>query len=201
MALHELPIAKTIEWYTPPHVFEKLDCHFDTDLASPGQHVTPWIPADRFITRAIDGLIIPYDDLGFCWLNGPFNDEEKGKSKRNGLAPWLDKFAAHADGIALVPDRTSAPWWQYYAPRADLLLVVSPKLQMIDANGGPRKDPPNGTTLLAFGERGCAALERAAGYGLGILVKALTQRSPEWLQVRMPSPKKARSPTTQSRAA
>jgi hypothetical protein len=39
---------------------------------------------------------------GFVWLNPPYG-------KRNGLTPWLDRFVAHGDGIALVPDRSSAP--------------------------------------------------------------------------------------------
>jgi hypothetical protein len=38
-------------------------------------------------------------------MNPPFGG-------RNGLAPWLDKFFANGNGIALTPDRTSAPWWQ-----------------------------------------------------------------------------------------
>ena len=51
MALHEQCVGATDEWHTPPHIFEKLGCTFDTDAASPGQHITPWIKARTFITR------------------------------------------------------------------------------------------------------------------------------------------------------
>ena len=101
MALHEQSVGATDESYTPRHIFRALGCVFDVDAASPGQHVTPWIPAKHFIT--CHGLSAPWD--GCVWLNPPFGP-------RNGIVPWLERFFAHGNGIALVPDRTSAPWWQ-----------------------------------------------------------------------------------------
>jgi hypothetical protein len=103
-------------------------------------------------------------------MNAPFGG-------RNGLAPWLKKFCEHRDGVALVPDRTSAPWWQEYASRADLILFVSPKIQFIDPTGRPGTSPAQGTCLLAIGERGCAALERAADGGLGVLMRPIASLS------------------------
>src|SRR6516164_79110 len=50
MALHEQSIGATNEWYTPSYVFDALGCRFDLDAASPGRVITPWIPADEFIT-------------------------------------------------------------------------------------------------------------------------------------------------------
>lgn len=161
MALHEQCVGATDEWYTPPHVFEALGCQFDVDVASPGQPITPWIPAKRFITS--DGLTVPWARLGFIWMNPPFG-------ARNGIIPWLEKFYRLGNGIALVPDRTSAPWWQQFAPRAELALFVSPKLKFIGADGNPGKSPAQGTTLLAVGYRGTKALEAAASAGLGALM-------------------------------
>ena len=162
MALHEQCVGATDEWYTPKHVFDALGCEFDTDVASPGPNVTPWIPAKRFITPATsgDGLVCRW--IGFVWMNPPFG-------ARNGLVPWLEKFFAHADGIALVPDRTSAPWWQTFAAQAEAILFISPKLKFIGADGKPGTSPAQGTTLLAIGEQGVNALQRAAARGLGIL--------------------------------
>jgi hypothetical protein len=95
MALHEQCVGATDEWYTPPHVFDALGCKFSMDVSSPGGGFTPWIPATEFVT---------YDSLtrawrGFVWMNPPFGG-------RNGLVPWLEKFFAHGNGIALAPDRT-----------------------------------------------------------------------------------------------
>lgn len=151
MALHEESVGKTNEWYTPPHVFEAFGTHFDMDVASPGGAVTPWIPTETWITA--DSLETAW--RGFIWMNPPFGG-------RNGLLPWLRRFVVHGDGIALVPDRTSAPWWQWFAPRTGLLLHVAPKLKFIDVNGEAQRSPPQGTTLCAIGPRGIAALVRAA---------------------------------------
>lgn len=159
MALHEQCVGATDEWYTPPHVFEAMGAHFDLDVASPGRDVVPWIPADRHFIA--DGLSEPWS--GFVWMNAPFGG-------RNGLVPWLEKFFAHGNGVGLVPDRTSAPWWQTHVPRADLLLFVSPKLKFIGIGGKPGASPAQGTALLAAGGLGCRALTAAHRAGLGALM-------------------------------
>lgn len=161
MALHEQSIGATDEWYTPPHVFEAMGAQFDIDVSSPGRQVVPWIPATLHIT----GNSLRHGWAGFVWMNAPFGG-------RNGLAPWLEKFFAHGDGVALVPDRTSAPWWQAFAPKADLALFVAPKLKFIGADGQPGKSPAQGTTLLALGSRGEWALRNAAAAGLGNIMRA-----------------------------
>lgn len=163
MALHEQCVGATDEWYTPPHVFKALGCSFDMDVASPGRDWTPWIPAVDFITA--DSLLRPW--AGFVWMNPPFGG-------RNGLVPWLEKFFTHGEGVALVPDRTSAPWWQDFAPRSDLILFVAPKLKFIGANGKPGASPAQGTSLLAAGQRARWALERAAGEQLGVLTRPIS---------------------------
>jgi hypothetical protein len=71
----------------------------------------------------------------------------------------------------LVPDRTSAPWWQDYTPRSDLVLFVRHKIKFIDVDGTPGVSPAQGTCLLAIGARGCAALEHARAAGLGVLMR------------------------------
>lgn len=157
MALHEQCVGATDEWYTPPHVFKALGCSFDMDVASPGAAVTPWIPAKTFIRQQS----LEQKWRGFVWMNPPFGG-------RNALSPWLYKFFAHGDGIALTPDRTSAPWWQEFAARADAILFVSPKLKFIGEDGKPGASPAQGTTLLAAGNRAARALFRAADSGLGI---------------------------------
>jgi hypothetical protein len=158
MALHEQCVGATDEWYTPPHVFEALGCSFDLDVSSPGKAVTPWIPASRFILAGS----LEKTWAGFIWMNPPFGG-------RNGMVPWLEKFFEHGNGVALTPDRTSAPWWQTYAARADAILFVSPKLKFIGVDGRPGTSPAQGTTLLAAGSRAVKALYRAERKGLGFL--------------------------------
>jgi hypothetical protein len=157
MALHEQCVGATDELYTPPHVFAALGCRFDQDVASPGGDVTTWIPASHFVTRNS----LAKDWRGFVWMNPPFG-------ARNGIVPWLEKFFAHGNGIALTPDRTSAPWWQEFAARADALLFVSPKLKFIGADGKAGASPAQGTTLMAAGSHAARSLFHAADRRLGI---------------------------------
>lgn len=169
MALHEQCVGKSDEWYTPAYVFNALGGSFDLDVASPGKQITPWIPAVEFVTE--HSLL--RDWRGYVWMNPPFG-------KRNGLSPWLEKFFAHRNGIALVPDRTSAPWWQTFAPEADAILFVGRKIRFIAGfddpdyeivRGEPGKSPAQGACLFAAGKRGVESLYRAATAQLGVLVK------------------------------
>jgi hypothetical protein len=159
MALHEQCVGATDEWYTPPHVFEALGCSFDMDVAAPFNRKHVCVPTNHWILQ--DSLSQHW--RGFVWMNPPFGG-------RNGLIPWLEKFFEHSNGIALVPDRTSAPWWQQFAPRADLTLFVAPKLKFISPNGKPGDSPAQGTCLFASGWRAINALYRARERGLGVLM-------------------------------
>jgi hypothetical protein len=86
---------------------------------------------------------------------------------RNGIKPWLDKFFAHGNGVALTPDRTSAPWWQEAAGKANSVLFIAGKVKFIRPDGTLGKSPSNGTTLFASGRRGLEALDNARRAGLG----------------------------------
>lgn len=97
-------------------------------------------------------------------MNPPFG-------ARNSLIPWLQKFVDHGNGVCLVPDRTSAPWWQQFAPRMERILFVDGKLKFIGADGKPGLSPAQGTCLMAIGVLGCEALRRAAANGLGFLAR------------------------------
>lgn len=159
MSAHELSVGQSDEWYTPPYVFEAMDCFFDMDVASPETEL-PWVPcAARYYKES---LASPW--TGFVWMNPPFG-------KRNGLEPWLEKFFLHGNGVALMPDRTSVPWWQKYAAKADCGLQVRGKIKFIRPDGSVGKHPGTGTTLLAAGKRGEQALVKAASNGLGLLWK------------------------------
>lgn len=159
MSAHEQCVGATDEWYTPKYVFDAMGVTFDVDVASPGPEVTRWIPACRFLTDSS----LETQWRNFVWMNPPFG-------ARNGIIPWIEKFIAHGDGVALTPDRTSAPWWQAAARHMEGVLFVAPKIRFIGANGLPGKSPAQGTSLMAMGWRGVYALTHAAENGLGTLV-------------------------------
>jgi len=143
------------EWFTPKYVFDALGCAFDLDVAAP---VTGgFVPtADRITANSLDELW-----SGFIWMNPPFGG-------RNAIEPWLDKFFFHGNGVALTPDRTSAPWFRNAWRRANLVMFT-PKIRFIRPDGSEGKSPSNGTALFSVGAKGSSGLRRAAKSGLGIL--------------------------------
>lgn len=153
MAAHERP-GKSDEWYTPAYIFEALNVVFDLDVAAPAHHHS--IPAYRWVNETIVARSLERQWSGFVWMNPPFGG-------RNGLAPWLNKFFLHGHGVALTPDRTSAPWWQTAAKRADAVLFISPKVRFLKPDGTTGDSSPGtGTCLWAAGPAARAVLVRAA---------------------------------------
>src|SRR5215216_7423591 len=140
------------EWYTPKYIFDAMGARFDLDVSAPaarpelGQgHSQTFVPCERIIAPPLNGLDTTWD--GFVWMNPPFGG-------RNGIAPWLDKFFEHGNGVALTPDRTSAPWWQEAAGKAGAVLFIAGKVKFERPDGSVGKSPSNGTTLFASGRRG-----------------------------------------------
>ena len=152
-------IGKSDDWYTPAYIFRALRVTFDLDVAAPpcGPRHVPcraWFH-EGALQRGWEG---------FVWMNPPYGP-------RNGLAPWMTKFIRHGNGIALVPDRTSAPWFQEAARQMGAILFVSPKIKFERPDGTHGKSPGTGSALMALGTQAIAALERASSLGLLVYPK------------------------------
>lgn len=161
MAAYE-KAGKTNEWYTPRYIFDALSVTFDMDVASPAdgpRHV----PASQYLTPEQDGLIHPWH--GFVWMNPPFGHQS---TKRR----WLGRFFDHGNGIALVPDRTSAPWFQEFGPRADAICWVSPKIKFELPDGSLGQSPGTGTAMFAAGS---LAVDVLCQCGLGFVTRKAPQ--------------------------
>lgn len=159
MATWETSVGATDDWYTPKYIFDALGVRFDLDVAAPAdgpRHV----PAAAWHSSSS----LERDWGGFVWMNAPFGG-------RNGLAPWLRKFFEHGNGIALTPDRTSAPWWQDAAWRARSMLLINGKVKFERPDGTLGAQPGTGTTLFAAGAAAHSALLRAERADLGIVLE------------------------------
>ena len=148
--------GNTDEWYTPRYIFDALGDHFDLDVAAP-EGGPRHVPCTGFYTLADNALTMPW--RGYVWMNPPFGHQS---TKRT----WLRKFFEHGNGIALVPDRTSAPWFQENAPLADAICWVSPKIKFERPDGSIGEQPGTGTALFAAGDRAVTSLEKC---GLGFV--------------------------------
>ena len=154
MAAYETA-GQSDDWFTPAYIFDALGCRFDLDVAAP--HDGPrHVPANAYLCPSMCGLRTPW--AGFVWMNPPFGHQSTKRA-------WLRRFFDHGNGIALVPDRTSAPWWQEFAPLASAILFVAGKIKFERPDGTIGESPGTGTCLLAAGDY-AAEIVRRSGLGL-----------------------------------
>ncbi len=94
-------------------------------------------------------------------MNPPFGG-------RNGHVPWLQKFLAHGNGIAVVRAYTSAAWFHEWAIHAETMLFPRGKTKFIRPDGSIGTAPGHGIVLLGMGEPANDALRRS---GLGLFIR------------------------------
>lgn len=164
MSVWEPCVGASDEWFTPRYIFDALGMRFDLDVAAPVEG-----PRHAPAVRWYSSEALEREWEGFVWMNPPFG-------ARNGLEPWLDKFIHHGNGVALVPDRTSAPWFQHAAKRVGSILFISPKVKFERPDGSVGKSPGTGTALLAMGVEGEQALRN--GSSLGFLCRRAEKSLP-----------------------
>lgn len=151
---HESQLNESIEWYTPPYVFDAIGLRYDLDPCSPGEGKS-FVPADKFYTIEDDGLTS--DWAGRVWMNPPYNSE---------IVPWMQKFAEHKNGIALVFSRTDTRWFQSIVETADLVCFISRRVKFF--KGGMENQPGTpgaGSCLIANGQD-CVDAVLESGLGL-----------------------------------
>lgn len=129
---------------TPSWVYKPLG-HFDLD---PCAGLTTDIGKINYrIQDGEDGLKLPW--FGFVWLNPPFSQKEM----------WADKMIEHGNGIMVLPERGSAPWYGPLASGVRYHFIMGKKINFI---GGPSSNNL-GSTLFLFGDE---AVQRVKASGL-----------------------------------
>lgn len=162
MSAWEASRGASDEWQTPKYIFDALGCRFDLDVAAPNDGPLH-VPCCGWLSSGA----LERDWHGFVWMNPPFGG-------RKDKAKWLSKFFEHGHGIALTPDRTSAPWFREAWPKASLVMFI-PKVKFIRLDGSIGKQPGTGTALWASGSDALHILTAAAAKLDGILAQPTTQ--------------------------
>lgn len=102
------------EWYTPPHIIERVVEFFDVIDLDPcsNSNAAPNVPAKVVYTKEDDGLVQPWD--GRVYMNPPYGDEIGQWVRRMVELYQLRRVEA---AIALLPARTDTAWfaelWRY----------------------------------------------------------------------------------------
>lgn len=132
------------DYYTPKWIFDTLELHFDLDVASP-PHPTH-VPCDRYYTQADDGLTQPWH--GRVWLNPPYSKP----------SPWVERFCAHANGVALLPT-SNGQWWRSLWQQHKVQFVPMKPIRFIAGDGRKIGTMPLPVWLVAIGDDNVAALQ------------------------------------------
>lgn len=147
------PVAETHTWLTPPALLSRLGS-FDLDpCAAPSPR--PWPTAARHIELPEDGLAAEWS--GRIWCNPPFGPHTWA---------WLDKMAAHGDGIALAFARTDTEGFHRSVwGRASAVLFVKGRPHFHRPDGLRARGNSGGPIcLIAYGA-GNARVLRKSGLG------------------------------------
>lgn len=156
---HQPHRGRTDEWLTPPSILERLGA-FDLDPCSPTNR--PWPTAATHYTTNDDGLSLPW--AGRVWLNPPYGPE---------CGKWLEKLAAHGDGIALIFARTDTDaFHRHVFGAANALLFLRGRLHFHRVDGSRAKANAGGpSVLVAYGERNVISLVRCQLDGQIVLLR------------------------------
>ena len=137
------------DYYTPPHVFERLGLHFDLDVCAPPGGVA-WLPAATHYSLNDDGLLQPWH--GRVWMNPPFSNP----------TPWMRKFIEHGNGVCIIPV-SRGRWFTEAWDALDAMTVCPHGFSFIEPTGQKKQifmptffgaiGSSNAAALLNFGSR------------------------------------------------
>ena len=131
---------------TPLSIFERLGVSFDLDVAA--FHDQKHVPAKIIFCKCChDGLKEEWQ--GLVWMNPPYSKP----------TPWVEKFLAHANGIALLPI-TRGRWWDSIW-QSEGLIVPSAYNFKFERPDGVKRDITFRTMLFAIGETARIALQKS----------------------------------------
>ncbi len=131
----------TDDWITPQWLIQRIG-PFDLDPCACIPQ--PWPCATNQFTIEDHGLLQKWE--GFVWMNPPY-----GKS----LGRWLERLAAHGNGVAFVFARTDTrAFFRHVWPRADALLFLRGRITFNRPDGSAPKTGHNSggpSVLIAYG--------------------------------------------------
>jgi hypothetical protein len=135
------------DWYTPRWVFNAAGLTFDMDVCAPVNPAYRTCPAREYLTVVEDGLMAPW--RGLVWMNPPYGEPSR----------WVDRFADHGRGLALLQMPKRAKWQAKMADSADALAILTVVFSRPD---GSQADLPWPLVMFAAGPESVSALARVA---------------------------------------
>ena len=152
------------DWLTPPRLLHALG-DFDLDPCSPAPR--PWDTARKHFTLFDDGLKQPWE--GRVWLNPPYG---------NLTERWMERLAAHGNGIALIFARTeTATFFPWVWSHATALFFLKGRVRFFTKEGKEGGSAGAPSVLVAYGPENATAI---AGSGLEGAFVPIASQPHEW---------------------
>lgn len=142
---------------TPEHIYKPLG-PFDLDPCA-GEN-TSIADVNYWIGRGEDGLSLSW--FGFVWCNPPFSQKEI----------WAEKMIKHNNGILILPERGSAPWFGQIAQKTGCYFVMGKKINFI----GGESSNNVGSVLFPFGRKAIYNIYKSGLTGHFVKVKWFVPR-------------------------
>ena len=140
-------------WLTPPDLIKALG-EFDLDPCTPEN--MPWQTAKKMLSKERDGDGLTTEWNGRVWCNPPYGRE---------TFKWLEKLAAHGNGIALIFARTETKGFQREVfSKAHAVFFIEGRLKFHKADGTQGGSANAPSCLVSYSENDthsiCLAAER-----------------------------------------
>jgi len=142
---------------TPAWVYEPLG---DFDLDPCAGEKTNIGKVNFWNGRGENGLALEWN--GFVWCNPPFSEKHL----------WIPKMMKHNNGVLVLPERGSAPWFGPLANFCKSYFVMGKKINFI---GGPSSNNL-GSVLFVFGKEAITRIENSGLPGHFVDVKYFKPR-------------------------
>lgn len=133
------------ELYTPVWIFDALGLQFDLDVASSNSDQII-VPATKRFTIEDDALTKEWN--GRVWMNPPFSKP----------SPWVEKWLAHRNGIALLPLSGNSKWWRDLWHSDAAVSMIKPNTYFTNPEG-KEQTIWWGISLWAIGSENISALQ------------------------------------------
>lgn len=143
---------------TPRYITDALG-PFDLDPCA-GESTTI-AHTNWWIGRSEDGLIRPW--FGFVWCNPPFSKKEI----------WAELTVKHNNGILILPERGSAPWFGPLAMQVGSYFVSGKKIDFV----GGSSSNNIGSVLFPLGKEAVSRIENSGLPGHWVQVKWFRTRN------------------------
>lgn len=154
-------MKKNDDLRTPPWVYRPLG-PFDLDPCAAPVFCQEGIAVENWPVTYKNGLTSEWNHSHFVWCNPPFSQKEK----------WIKKMIEHDNGILILPERGSAPWFGPLAKHCGQYFIMGKKINFL---GGPSSNNL-GSCLFPFGIEAINRIEQSGLPGMFVEVLSYTPR-------------------------